>query len=217
MLTFRAILALGPLAVYALVLATINLSRRPLVTTGTRDVFALGMGVMGLLVVGPIELLLPEEAAVRLRIWAWLMVGMMYVLSLLLVALIQRPRFTIYNADGDQVRQALAEAARQVDPLASWSADTLSLPGHGVQGVFECGPRFLRGATFTSVGDHQPLAGWQLLETALKGRLSAVSVRPGFVGAALLLAGLGLASAVAMQVVRDPARVAVEMREMFTP
>ena len=64
--SFRLCLALGPLAIYLLLLGAINLSRRPFLVTGARDLAALGVAVAGLVVVGPIELLLPEDANARL-------------------------------------------------------------------------------------------------------------------------------------------------------
>ena len=58
-------IALGPLAVYFLLVGMINLSSRPLVTTGARDAAALGVGLSGLVFAGPMELFLPEDAAIH--------------------------------------------------------------------------------------------------------------------------------------------------------
>ena len=55
-------IALGPLAVYLLVIGRINLSRSPFVTTGTRDAAALAVGIAGLAVAGPLELFVPYAA-----------------------------------------------------------------------------------------------------------------------------------------------------------
>ena len=64
-------IALGPLAVYLLLLGFVNLSTRPFVTTGARDVGALGLAIAGLIVAGPMELFLPvggHESLRRLRL-----------------------------------------------------------------------------------------------------------------------------------------------------
>jgi hypothetical protein len=53
---FRFCLALLPLAVYLLVLGGLQLSRRPLLVTGARDLVALGLGLSGIMLIGPIEL-----------------------------------------------------------------------------------------------------------------------------------------------------------------
>ena len=60
---FHQCLALGPVAIYLLLLGVINLARRPLVVSGGRDAAALGLAVSGLVFVGPMALLFPEGLA----------------------------------------------------------------------------------------------------------------------------------------------------------
>ena len=50
-------IAIAPLAVYLLMLGIINLRGKPFVTTGARDAAALGIGLVGFVVIGPMELL----------------------------------------------------------------------------------------------------------------------------------------------------------------
>src|SRR5437763_15545678 len=64
-------IALGPLATYFLVLGGINLSRRPVLASGGRDAAALALALIGLVVTGPMELFLVEEAAVLYGGWVW--------------------------------------------------------------------------------------------------------------------------------------------------
>ena len=75
--SFRLCLALGPLAIYLLLLGAINLSRRPFLITGARDLAALGVAVAGLVVVGPVELLLPEDAIHVYQSYVWLLLVVM--------------------------------------------------------------------------------------------------------------------------------------------
>ena len=97
-------IALGPVAMYLLVLGAINLSPRPVLTTGTRDIATLGIAISGFAIAGPMELFLPVRAV---GFWGpWITWGLMlgiYVLGLLLVVLMLRPRLVIYNATLDQV------------------------------------------------------------------------------------------------------------------
>ena len=44
---FQLCVALGPVAVYLLLLGAVNLSRRPLLVSGVRDAAALGAGHLG--------------------------------------------------------------------------------------------------------------------------------------------------------------------------
>ena len=67
------IVALGPLAMYLLVLGILNLSRRPFVTTGARDTAALGIGLSGLVLAGPMELFMPEQAAAKWPGTVWVL------------------------------------------------------------------------------------------------------------------------------------------------
>jgi len=56
---FRLCLSMLPLGVYLLGLASMIFARRPVVVTGARDMAALGVAFIGLLIMGPIELLMP--------------------------------------------------------------------------------------------------------------------------------------------------------------
>ena len=56
-------IAVVPLAVYLLMMGLLNLRRRPFVTTGARDAATLGIGVIGFVIAGPMELFFPEGAA----------------------------------------------------------------------------------------------------------------------------------------------------------
>ena len=60
----HATIALAPVAVYLLLLGMINLSARPLVTSGLRDSAALGIAASGFVIAGPMELFLPETCCV---------------------------------------------------------------------------------------------------------------------------------------------------------
>src|SRR5687768_10079215 len=86
-------IALGPVAMYLLMLGAINLSPRPFLTTGTRDAITLGIAIAGFAIAGPMELFLPVRAV---GFWGpaitWgLMVGI-YALGLLLIVFMLRPR-----------------------------------------------------------------------------------------------------------------------------
>ena len=93
-------IALGPLAVYLLLVGIINLSRRPFLTTGARDVAAIGVAISGFIAAGPMELFLPEAAADRFGPYVWLLLLAFYGLCLTLLVLMMR------SAIGDLQRQS---------------------------------------------------------------------------------------------------------------
>ena len=72
---FTIVLALLPLIGYLLVLGTVRISGRVLVTTGGRDVAALGMAISGLCAVGPAELFFPNHAAIVFGPLVWVALG----------------------------------------------------------------------------------------------------------------------------------------------
>ena len=128
-------IALGPLAVYLFLLGLINLSRRPFLTTGARDAAALGVGISGFVVVGPMELFLPGAAANRFGGYVWLLLLAFYALCLTLWVLLLRPRLVIYNATAEQLRPVLAgvDPAQRMRTLLEEREPFYLLAHHTVQ------------------------------------------------------------------------------------
>jgi hypothetical protein len=189
---FRTFLGLGPLAVYLLALAAINLSRRPRLVPGQRDLVWLGWALAGLVVVGPVELFVPRALLLQLGTHAWLVWATwlcFYGLLVTLAALLQAPRLTIYNATAAEVGPTVTETVRRLDPEAAWSGETLVAPLLGVQlRVDEFSA--LRNVSVCAVGTRQSLDGWRVLEDSLRDALRQVTVPVNPRGLSLLLAGL---------------------------
>jgi len=211
---FRLCLALGPVAVYVLLLGTINLSRRPFLVTGTRDAAALGLAVAGFLIIGPIELFFPDAAAVRFGPYVWLLLLAFYVMCLVLVLLLLRPRLIIYNMRADQVRPLLADLASELDTDARWAGDSLSLPALGVQLHID-NIAAMRNVSLVSLGPNQNHAGWKRLELALGAVLSRQEVRRNPRGISLLSAGVLISVALVWAIARDPHAVAQTLFDML--
>ena len=210
----HACLALGPPAVYLLLCGAVNLSRRPFLVSGTRDAAALGLALSGLFVIGPIELCLPDAAALRFGSFAWVLLLVLYALCLLLGLLLLRPRLIVYNTSADQIRAVLADLVEGLDGDARWAGDMLFLPNLGVQ--LHLDPfSLMRNVSLTSVGPNQSFLGWHRLETALATAVSRLSVRRNTRG--LLLAAIGMLILVGLgvYVAADPQAVAEALREML--
>ena len=122
---FRLMITVGPLAIYLILLGYVNLRRSPLVTTGTRDTALLGFAVVGLVIVGPMELFMPEEAVRRFggAPIVWLLLLGFYGLSVTLMILLSRPRLIVYNATLGHLRPILAELAATLDHNADPDGD----------------------------------------------------------------------------------------------
>ena len=210
----RLAIALGPLAVYLLVLGVVNLSSRPLVTTGARDTAALGVAVGGLAIVGPMELFFPENAAVHLGGWVWLVLLAFYALCVTLLILLMRPRLVIYNVTCDQLRPILAEVVTDLDRQARWVGDSLILPALQVQLYLEPFGA-MKTIQLVSAGPRQSHGGWRRLERALAPALQQLRGTPNPYGLSLILFGLAMMVLVAVAVLDNPQAVALQWQEML--
>jgi hypothetical protein len=209
---FRLCLALGPVAIYLLLLGAVNLSRRPLLVSGGRDAAALALAVSGLVIIGPMELFVPLGAAVQVGPYVWLLLLALYGLCVALSLLLLRPRLVIYNISVDKLRPVLATLVEQLDTDARWAGDSLVLPGLGVQ-LYVDSFAVLRSASLISAGSNQSHSGWRRLETALGDALTREEVTRNPGGISLLGASLLIMAAIILAIARDPQAVAQPLLE----
>jgi hypothetical protein len=207
-------IAFIPLSTYLLVLGGINLSRRPMLTTGTRDSLALALGLAGLMVAGPMELFLPERAAQTFGGFVWILMLALYGLACVLVILMRRPRLVIYNISTAELRPVLERAIKEIDAEASWTEDVFVLPRSYVQLHMEYFPS-LRNVTLVSVGPRQSWQGWRDLEAALAKTLKDAPGGANPYGMSLLLMGSFLGTLTTIALARQPQEVTAALWEML--
>ena len=207
-------IALGPLAMYFLVLGAINLSSRPFLTTGFRDTAALGIAISGFVAAGPMELFLPERAAVELGWGAWALLLALYFLGLLLLVLLMRPQLVIYNATIEQLRPALAEVVAGLDSEARWAGDSLTMPQLGVQLHIE--PLVvMKNVQLLASGPQQNIYGWRRLEGELARALRKTRGTPNPYGLSLVTFGLFMSGMITWWLYRDPTGVQQALNELL--
>ena len=148
---FHACVAVGPLTIYLLLIGAINLARRPLLVSGTRDAAALGLALSGLLLVGPVDLFFPDAITMHVILLVRLLLLGFYVMCLVLVLLLLRPRLVIYNISVDQLRPVLADLVDKLDRDARWAGDSLVLPALGVQLHLDSFPP-MRNVSLAAIG-----------------------------------------------------------------
>ncbi len=211
---FRLCVALGPVAVYLLLLGMINLFRRPFCVSGTRDTAVLGVAVSGLVLVGPVELLMPVAASIQFGPLVWpLLIGLYFaVLSAILLFL--RPRLVIYNISRDELRPVLADLAIDLDADARWAGDCLVIPTVGVQLYLEYSATF-RNVSLVSAGGVQDYQGWRRLATALEASLRRLEVVRNPKGISLLSAGVVLALILLLSIAADPEAAVKSISEVM--
>lgn len=211
---FRLAIALVPLAAYLLLLALVNLRRRPFITSGSSDLAALGVALSGLAFVGPLELFRPEAATAEFGNYIWPIMLVFYWLWVLLAVLVARPRLVVYNASAEELHPVIAEAAARIDGESRWAGNSLSLPTLGVQLHLESFD-LMRNVSLVASGGRQNLDGWRQLARELVTALRPVRVKPnprgvGFLLVALLLLGGSLAS-----LVNHPKELAYAVEQVF--
>jgi Ca2+/Na+ antiporter len=207
-------IALGPLATYLVVLGLINLSSRPLVTSGARDAAALAIAIAGLVVAGPMELFLVEEAVALYGSLVWAIMLAAYALFVVLIILLQRPRVVVYNITLEQLRPLLADVVSRLDGDARWAGESLMLPQLGVQLHLEFAP-MLQNVQLISAGPEQNLAGWKRLEKELVVALRKSRQRANLFGVLATGMGLFMAAGITYLLVRDPGEVLHALNEML--
>jgi hypothetical protein len=212
--SFSYCVAFGPLALYLVLLGLTNLRRRPLLVNGSRELAALGVALVGLLIVGPMQLFVPDATALRFGWLVWPLLLSFYGLSLTLWALVARPRLVIFNIRSAELRPILSELALALDADARWAGDSLALPQMGVQLRLESFPS-MRNVSLVANSDSQSFSGWRRLERSLRSVLKTVEVGPNPRGVGMLIAGLLILTSLVYQAIADPQAIAQGFFEML--
>lgn len=207
-------IALGPLAMYLLVLGSMNLSTRPLLTTGGRDFAALAIAISGFVVIGPLELFVPVEVIAFWGGWAWALMLSAYAMGVILVILMLRPRLVIYNVSAEQLRPVLGDVVSRLDPDARWAGESLTMPNLLVQLHVESAAA-LKNVQLVAAGPNQSLAGWRRLEIELAGALRASRGTANPWGASLIVFGLAFAAVITYRLAGDPGGVQQALNDML--
>jgi hypothetical protein len=207
-------IAIGPLGVYLFWIGLLNLRRRATLLSGATDGAALALGVSGLAIAGPLELFMPEQAAVRFGPWVWVLLVGLYSMGSTLWLLSSRPRLVIYNLASNRLRGVLAPVAIEVDSEARWSGDTLLLPQLGVHLSVEAFG-LMRNVTLASVGAKQNVAGWNELAAALREALAAVPTERNPRGYSLISSAVLLLAFAVWRMITSRAELAENLHEML--
>ncbi|MFO0789915.1 MAG: hypothetical protein U0805_10690 [Pirellulales bacterium] len=210
----RLAIAVVPLTAYGLVIGWINARRRPFLTSGGCDLAALGVAISGLVFVGPLELFRPEAATRSFGDFIWLFLLLFYWLTLLLTALLSRPRLVVYNTRIEELHPILAEVASRLDPSARWAGNQLALPTLGVQLHFDS-VDLMRNVSLVASGPRQNLDSWRRISRELSDSLVKVRVRPNPRAIGFLAASTGLLLVVLWLLVSRPDAVGESLRTMF--
>ena len=208
-------IACGPLAAYLLWLGLVNLRRRPVMMAGGRDAALLAIAVVGLAIVGPMNLFLPEAAGRRFGPYAWPLLAALYVLCVVLYTQMARPRLVIFNFNVVRLRTLLAEIVQRLDRDVRLAGDAVQMPSLAVQFHLESSGT-MRNVTLISTGDQQSYSGWKRLAEELRSALAQERVGRNPRGFTLLAIGLVLLGWPLVQLMQMPPQmVAQQLRDML--
>lgn len=177
-----------PLGLYLLYLGWLNARRAPSLVSGTIDTVTLGFGLSGVILVGPFELLAPDEAFAVYSIYAWPMLAVMYALIILLIVLMQPPSLIIYNISLEQSQALLKAAVEKLGANVQWTGNSMVWPGMGVELTVESFTA-LRNTKLSGTSVYQNFEGWMRLTQTLQFLLSEVKTTPTVFGIALMVIG----------------------------
>jgi len=203
------------LAAYLLVVGLANLTRRPLVLSGTRDLLALGVGLVGIAIIGPIELLTVTQLVIALGPVYWLLVLGLYSSLWLLITLYARPRLVVYQVTTAELLAALERAAQDLDPAARGVGESVLLPEWRVHLILE--PfAILRNVSLVAAGERQPPPEfWDDLTAGLRRHLSPVGHGGNGRGMAFIAVAAALFAVLLLEWLSQPQVVARGLLEML--
>ena len=183
-------------------------------TTGARDAAALGVGISGMVIAGPMELFFPEAAASQYGSFVWILLISFYGLCVSLIVLLMRSRIVIYNTSLEQLRPILNQVAMELDNKSRWTGDSLLIPELQVHLHLEA-VDWLRNVQLTSGGINQSFEGWRKLEIELGKALGQIRVGPNLFGLGLLVVAGVMAVCSATWMISEPDSVAQSLQDIM--
>ena len=194
MTPFYFVVASLPFALYLTALAHLHGRRRPTLVTGRRDGLALALATVGVLFIGPLQILPSMNAWIAWGAGAWVLVAFFFVLVATTVISRLRPRFVVYNTTLETLRKTISRVAIELDVDARWSGDAMNMPGLGVQFYLDDSPMG-RATSVVSIGRDISASGWKRLQDALDAGLADAPAPPRRLWLLFITVGLALLAA----------------------
>lgn len=166
----RIAFALLPLGAYLSVMGMLRWRKHPTVLSRSFDLLLLGMGMAGMMAVGPIELFFPRAAYSLVGNWVWLILLSLYFLVLLLIVFHVPPGLVIYGISKDRLRKTLEKGLMERNVSYSFQGDAIRMESVGIHALLaDAGTRDV--ASLLAIGSNQNLLEWVRLEQELSRSL----------------------------------------------
>ena len=188
---YHLAVALLPLALYLLWQGAKSLRLRPRWISGTANTLGVAWAMLGLCVVGPLPLLLPDHAIQRFNVLIWWMVLVLYILVTILIVLLSRPHAYVANITREVLKPLVADIVMRMDSRCAWAGDSASLPQLGLEFRIEPQP-FFKTVQIQALGAHPNMAAWDQLQRELRAAIRPLRTGVNLWGWSLIFAGSGL-------------------------
>ncbi|MEQ1827227.1 MAG: hypothetical protein ABL921_14825 [Pirellula sp.] len=206
--------ALLPLAAYTNVLGLLRLRASPTVLNGAMDFLLLGMAMVGLIAIGPIELFFPRAAYSLLGGWVWFVLLALYFFVVLLIALNLPPKIIVYGLDADDLKKAVCQILEEQQLQSDWLGDMLEIPILGIRAHIEQAGR-ASVSQIQSTGNKQQLNGWFELERMLVKKTSSMRTNQHRNGVIWLITSFALFGMAALFISTDLPRLKQAVSMLF--
>ena len=184
--------ALGPLGIYLVFLGVVNLSSKPRLLTGRQDFSALSLGISGLVIVGPMQVLLPETAMIRFGNNAWYPMVLLYLFCTTWLLLLSRPRLILYNLTKNEFLNLMENILSRNNWSVHWHGNVVQISEIGIQ--FEIiSFTTTKNVALRATRFEQSLAGWRALRKTLLTELQTHQAGFNRFGSILILCGFAIA------------------------
>ncbi|AMV34054.1 hypothetical protein VN12_18130 [Pirellula sp. SH-Sr6A] len=162
----RLSFALLPLGAYLSVMGMLRWRKHPTVLSRSFDLLLLGMGMAGMIAVGPIELFFPRAAYSLVGNWVWLILLSLYFLVLLLIVFHVPPGVVVYGMRQERLRKLLEKGLTDREVPFSFQGDAIRMESIGIHALLlDAGARDV--AALQAIGAKQNLLEWVRLEQDL--------------------------------------------------
>jgi uncharacterized membrane protein len=211
---FHLAIAVGPLALYLLLIGSIRLRPHPFVTSGAKDNATLAIGLVGLMMIGPMELFFPQQAAVTLGAWVWVILLLFYSLCIALWLLTSRRRLVVYGMSETHLRDSLFEVAHAMDSEARWVGDVLQFPTKAINVSLEMSGNRTVGQLLAA-GERQDWDSWFEFEERVIAKVGSLPSEDRSSGWMLLATGALMLAAAGWSLLYDLPSSIQAMKEML--
>lgn len=162
----RVAFALLPLGVYLSVLGMLRWRKHPTVLSRSFDLLLLGMGIAGMVAVGPIELFFPRAAYSLVGNWVWFVLISLYFLVLLLIVFHIPPGIVVYGMRKERLRNTIEKWLAERGVGHTTQDDAIFIESLGIHALLVDAWN-QNVASFQAIGPRQNLLEWIRLEQEL--------------------------------------------------